>query len=77
MAQVKKLKVWIKLKDGTARTRRTTVNGFMSTFSHIQRDLENWGIIIVYKQDGVGKLVSYYNYPNNMVHPISNEEVKY
>ena len=74
---MKKLKVWIKLSDGTSRTRRTTVRGFMATFSHIEKDLDTWVMINVYEGDGNNKIVSYFNYPNNTKHPVSNIEVNY
>ena len=73
---MKKIKIWIKLKDETTRTRRTTVRGFMSTFNHINNDME-WRMLIVYKKDDNVKLGAYYNYPNNTKHPISNNEINY
>ncbi len=74
---MKKLKVWIKLDDDTTRTRRTTVRGFMATFSHIEKDLNNWVMIIVYEGEGNMKINSFYNYPNNTKHPVSNADVNY
>lgn len=76
MLKEKKLVIWIKLKDGTARTRRTTVIGFMRTFKHINADL-NWVMFIVYRKDTNEKLKMYFNYPNNKKHPLSREEINY